>query len=165
MSSIKITFLNNDPDQVRKLFDILMLKEKSVDAVKALVPNPILEANADDWGADFAQEVSLTTPYAVGVALKVGDRIEHEGLRYVIIQAHTTQLDWIPSALPALYLLIPDVPDGQDYANWSQPAGAHDAYALGDRVTHNGSNWESAVASNVWEPGGVGIGDNIWFQI
>lgn len=36
---------------------------------------------------------------------------------------------------------------------WRQPTGAHDAYPLGAVVAHNGKNWESTVAANVWEPG------------
>lgn len=43
---------------------------------------------------------------------------------------------------------------------WIQPTGAHDAYPLGAKVTHNGFNWESTFASNVWEPGVFG-----WIQI
>jgi hypothetical protein len=39
---------------------------------------------------------------------------------------------------------------------WVQPTGAHDAYPLGARVTHNGQTWESTVANNVWAPGVFG---------
>jgi hypothetical protein len=39
---------------------------------------------------------------------------------------------------------------------WVQPTGAHDAYNIGDRVTHNGQTWESTAASNVWAPGVFG---------
>lgn len=39
---------------------------------------------------------------------------------------------------------------------WVQPTGAHDAYALGAQVSHNGHNWQSTVGSNVWEPGVYG---------
>lgn len=41
-------------------------------------------------------------------------------------------------------------------AEWVQPTGAHDAYALGAVVSHNGKVWVSTVDSNVWEPGGYG---------
>ena len=39
---------------------------------------------------------------------------------------------------------------------WVQPIGAHDAYALGYVVTHNGSTWTSTVDANTWEPGVYG---------
>jgi hypothetical protein len=35
---------------------------------------------------------------------------------------------------------------------WVQPTGAHDAYNMGDEVTHNGQNWQSNIDANVWEP-------------
>lgn len=37
---------------------------------------------------------------------------------------------------------------------WIQPTGAHDAYRLGAKVTHNGFTWENTGSdANVWEPG------------
>jgi hypothetical protein len=49
--------------------------------------------------------------------------------------------------------------------NWVQPSGAHDAYPIGAKVTHNGATWESMVANNSWEPGAPGIGDTIWREV
>jgi hypothetical protein len=42
---------------------------------------------------------------------------------------------------------------GAGYPAWVQPTGGHDAYHLGDRVSHDGKNWESTIDANVWEPG------------
>ena len=42
------------------------------------------------------------------------------------------------------------------YPAWVQPTGAHDAYQLGERVTHAGQDWESTAAANVWQPGVYG---------
>jgi hypothetical protein len=39
---------------------------------------------------------------------------------------------------------------------WVQPTGAHDAYNVGDHVTHNSQTWVSTAAANVWEPGVYG---------
>ena len=38
---------------------------------------------------------------------------------------------------------------------WVQPTGAHDAYAIGDKVQwpEGGSVWESTIAANTTEPG------------
>ena len=41
-------------------------------------------------------------------------------------------------------------------AAWVQPTGAHDAYAKGATVTHNGSTWTSDADANVWAPGVYG---------
>ncbi len=43
-----------------------------------------------------------------------------------------------------------------EFPEWSQPLGAHDAYNLGDKVSHNGKKWVSTAANNVWEPGVYG---------
>ena len=52
---------------------------------------------------------------------------------------------------------IPAAPSTEPWASaWVQPTGAHDAYGLGDIVTHNGQTWESTNADNVWEPGVFG---------
>lgn len=36
---------------------------------------------------------------------------------------------------------------------WTQPTGAHDAFAKGAIVTHGGKEWVSLIPFNVWEPG------------
>ena len=51
---------------------------------------------------------------------------------------------------PALWLIIPTISEG--YPVWVQPTGAHDAYQIGDRVSFNGSNYESKINANVWSP-------------
>jgi hypothetical protein len=38
-------------------------------------------------------------------------------------------------------------------ADWVQPTGAQDAYALGAVAKHNGKTWKSLQAANVFEPG------------
>ena len=43
-------------------------------------------------------------------------------------------------------------PEGEDYPEFVQPTGAHDAYSLGDRVRFEGKNYESLMDGNVWSP-------------
>lgn len=49
-----------------------------------------------------------------------------------------------------------EVTESGELPAWVQPSGAHDAYAIGAEVTHNGQDWVSTVAANVWEPGVFG---------
>ena len=45
----------------------------------------------------------------------------------------------------------------EEWPEWSQPQGAHDAYTIGDKVTHKGTRWISSYAgANIWEPGVYG---------
>ena len=71
------------------------------------------------------------------------------------MQGHATQPDWTPAATPALWRLVRAPGDGAVPA-WRQPLGAHDAYALGERVMHGGHVWRSTINANVWAPGVYG---------
>ena len=44
----------------------------------------------------------------------------------------------------------------EEWPAWSQPQGAHDAYAKGAKVFHSDKHWTSNVDNNVWEPGVYG---------
>lgn len=65
---------------------------------------------------------------------------------------------WTLAAYPEGWEYVEDVEPDPDPSPspWVQPTGAHDAYALGAIVTHNGQTWESTVDGNVWEPGVFG---------
>lgn len=86
------------------------------------------------------------------IAYAVGDRVQYDSKLYSCIQSHTSQESWQPSLTPALWNLV----SIEEWPEWVQPAGAHDAYAKDDRVLHNGKKWISIVDNNVWEPGVYG---------
>ena len=90
---------------------------------------------------------------AAGV-YEVGDRVQYGELLYKCLQSHTAQADWTPDAAVSLWVRIDD--PAEEWPEWRQPQGAHDAYALGAKVSHNEKHWISDVANNVWEPGVYG---------
>lgn len=47
---------------------------------------------------------------------------------------------------------VEDRLNAMEYPEYVQPAGAHDAYAKGDKVTYNGKRYISLVDGNVWAP-------------
>ena len=63
--------------------------------------------------------------------------------------------DWEPPVVGPEPEPEPD-PEPDTYPAWVQPTGSHDAYAVGDKVSHNGKNWQSTASGNVWEPGVYG---------
>lgn len=93
--------------------------------------------------------IDLYENYEVGKFYKIDDIFKHENKLYKVIQDHTSQEDWIPSELPALYLnMMPEnvIPE------WVQPTGAHDAYNIGDKVIYEGKVYESIIDGNIWSP-------------
>lgn len=84
-----------------------------------------------------------------GTGVAVGERLWYNEKLYKVIQAHVPQRTWAPDQTPALYTEVSIV----EWPEWVQPTGAQDAYMTGDKVSHNGSHWESSVDNNTWEPG------------
>ena len=88
--------------------------------------------------------------YAVGDILRHGVNSVGDPQLYKVVQAHTSQDDWLPEATPALYDAFGL--DEQGYPVWSQPTGAHDAYNTGDIVDYNGTLYKSLIDGNTWSP-------------
>ena len=85
-------------------------------------------------------------------AYAVGDRVQYNELLYRCVQAHTSQADWTPDVTPALWVRT----STEEWPEWIQPQGAHDAYNTGDKVSHNEKHWISDIDANVYEPGVYG---------
>ena len=88
--------------------------------------------------------------YAVGDFLTYGVNGVGDPQLYKVAQAHTSQADWTPDAVPALYTAIGL--DDAGYPVWAQPTGAHDAYNTGDIVNYNGTLYKSLIDGNVHSP-------------
>ncbi len=92
--------------------------------------------------------VELFPAWVVGKAYAVNDRAQYNGALYKCVQAHTSQSDWMPSATPALWKTV----SIDEYPEWVQPTGAHDAYNIGDKVTYNGQHYVCTSNANVYAP-------------
>lgn len=93
--------------------------------------------------------IDLYESYEVDKLYNVDDIFKYEGKLYKVIQEHTSQADWLPNELPALYLnMMPEnvIPE------WVQPTGVHDAYSIGDKVIFEGKVYESIIDGNTWSP-------------
>lgn len=101
-----------------------------------------------------SEHAELFAEWAYPVAYTAGQLRRYNGTLYKCVQAHTSQADWTPDTAASLWSVAAD--PAEEWPAWSQPVGAHDAYAKGDKVSHNGKHWTSSVDSNVWEPGVYG---------
>ena len=91
---------------------------------------------------------NLFPVWEVGIEYVVGDRRQYNELLYRCVQAHTSQSDWTPDVTPALWVRT----STEEWPEWIQPTGSHDAYNIGDKVSHLEKHWISTVDANIWEP-------------
>ena len=86
---------------------------------------------------------------------KAGTILKDEGKLYRSIHDVTNVAqNTKPSETPSMWTLVGN-PD-EEYPEWSQPIGSHDAYMLRDKVSYNNKQWISTVDNNVWQPGVYG---------
>ena len=86
--------------------------------------------------------------WEVGKSYEKDERIRYANVLYKVLQNHTSQADWTPDVAVSLYVKV----SIDEFPEWVQPQGSHDAYAKGDRVSHNEKHWESLIDANVYEP-------------
>ena len=46
----------------------------------------------------------------------------------------------------------PEEPVEEEYPEYKQPAGAHDCYNIGDKITYNGKKYTCKINGCVWDP-------------
>lgn len=120
--------------------------------------NAVKKANLIQTAINYLPDEEAETVTALfpdwedGKAYAVSDRVKYNELLYRCVQAHTSQADWTPDITPALWVRT----STEEWPEWIQPTGAHDAYNQGDKVSHNEKHWVSDIDANVYEPGVYG---------
>ncbi len=117
-------------------------------------PQAITNAILREYGSlqDPAEAPPWVQPTGAHDAYLPGALVAHAGTSW---RNDLTILNsWEPGTLNGGWFDLAPPPSGAQ--PWVQPTGAHDAYNVGDQVTHNGDTWSSTVAGNVWEPGVYG---------
>ena len=97
---------------------------------------------------DALQAVELFPQWVVDHAYIVGERLQYNGVLYRVVQSHTSQADWTPDITPALFVVV----SLDEWPEFVQPTGAHDAYNKGDKVTFEGKHYISLIDGNVYSP-------------
>lgn len=112
---------------------------------------------------DTALEVATVYPawkvntyYAKGQIITYGTNSVGDPQLYKVITGHTSQADWTPDTQAALFDAFGLDENGCPI--WAQPAGAHDAYNIGDEVNYKGSIYRSLINGNVWTPDAYAAG-------
>ena len=86
-----------------------------------------------------------------GVKYKAGKRVLYEGVLYKVLQDHTSQEGWTPTAAHSLFAkVINETIDGS-VPEFEQPDSTN-PYMKGDKVIFNGKVYESLIDNNVYSP-------------
>lgn len=128
---------------IEKARELRALIEKAMTATTSLNEEEAIAATCmyPHWSGD-------------GVAYAKGQRVQYDGVLYTVLQNHTSQAGWKPTAAPSLFAKVL-IPDPSVVPEWEQPDSTN-PYMKGDKVKHNGKVWVSLVDNNVWEPGVTG---------
>ena len=128
---------------VEKARELRKILEKAMTATQSLTEAEAVAATClhPKWSGDSVQYTA-------------GQRVQDDGILYTVLQAHTSQPDWKPTAAPSLFAKVL-IPDPTVIPEWEQPESTN-PYMKGDKVKHNGKTWVSDIDGNVWEPGVYG---------
>lgn len=138
--------------QCRKV-EMLSARQDSVESASSITFVALAETGTIDE-TTITEHANLFSPWAENVAYGVGAIRLYENNLYRCVQAHTSQSDWTPDKSASLWTKIGD--PTVEFPEWSQPVGAHDAYAKGDKVSYSNKHWVSTADANVWQPGVYG---------
>ena len=106
----------------------------------------LMSENATD---EQALDNILAYPkWEIGKEYEKDFRLRYEDVLYKVLQSHTSQADWTPDKAVSLYVKV----SIEEFPEWVQPQGAHDAYNKGDKVSHNEKHWVSLIDANTYEP-------------
>lgn len=115
------------------------------------------------YGARPKPDADGIYPYVYNMGIYEGMLVrDDDGVLYRSItgtQERPTELLYHPKYVPTLLEKVEEGGEeapSEEYPEWVRPTGAHDAYAQGAKVSHNGKKWTSNVENNVWEPGVYG---------
>lgn len=147
----------NDVRNVTRALNVIEKATLDVDTLSDEDVNDLVPT-LEPWRPNVSYELP-----ASGVRL-----VQFEGEPWVLEQAHTSQADWLPPLVPALWSRYRD--PGAPPEPWQQLTPP-DTYDTGDRVTHprrpdDPTIWvfESLIDANTTEPG-VDPTDRFWAPI
>lgn len=126
-------------EKLRPLIEKAMESLDDTDALEAITLYPAWSGDNVQYEKDF--------------------RVKYEGNLYKVLQSHTSQAAWTPTAAASLFAKVL-IPEPHVIPEWEQPSSTN-PYMIGDKVRYNGKVWESTIDNNVWAPGT----GNLWIIV
>lgn len=98
--------------------------------------------------AEALESIELFKKWEAGMDVTAGQRYQHIGKLWRVVQTHTTQADWEPQNTPALWTEVsldawPDIPE-------NIPSTA--PWMAGDKGTWKGQHYICQLDNCVWNP-------------
>lgn len=90
-------------------------------------------------------------PYGATDCYQIGDKVTYQGKTWECTVANCV---WAPGVYGWKEVGESGGEDKpvEEFPEWVQPTGQHDAYMIGDKVTFNGRHYESVIDYNTWSP-------------
>lgn len=118
---------------------------------KAVQLRKVIEQLADNLtDTEAVANSELFPKWQAGESYAVGTKVQYNGTLYKCLQAHDSQVDWIPVDATSLWAKVL-IPNPDVIPEWEQPDSTN-PYMKGDKVTFNGKTYESLIDNNVWSP-------------
>lgn len=134
-------------------FKKTLMSEKELMEISSLVFVQMAQSGTLD-DVTISEHPSMFPSWTENWTGKAGTILMDEGNLYRSIHDVGVGQNTKPSTTPSMWSPISD--PTQEFPEWVQPIGAHDAYSIGDKVNHLDKHWISTVNGNVWEPGVYG---------
>ena len=129
----------------------VLASTESISAQRAYQLRAAIEVAAESFTDDVAIEYPELIPaWKTDADYAIDQRVSYEDIVYKCLQAHTSQADWTPTTAPSLWTKVL-IPDSDTIPEWEQPDSTN-GYSKGDKVTYNGTVYESLIDNNVWSP-------------
>ena len=108
---------------------------------------PMIDTMSMD-STDINAFISIYDQWRIGKYYEANAVVVKDSNLFRIIQAHTSQSDWLPGQTPALYqpYRVPGT------VTEFKPPTAENPYNIGDKVRFEGKTYESLIDGNVWSP-------------
>lgn len=138
------------------------LNNLGVDAKEAVEVRDAIDTFLATVPDEEVESVKVLFPqWKVGTHYEMNTRVRFKENVYKILQAHTSQEDWMPNVAVSLYapLLIDE--ETNEILEWVQPDSTN-PYMIGDRVIFEEKIYESLIDNNTWSPAAYPAG---WQEI
>lgn len=122
--------------------------QKAVMAAVPMLIQPMLTTLPVE---DLKTVSALVPEWTIGTEYKTGDIVRYNGVLYRCLQNDTAQEIFPPYTYTSGWKRVEE-PDEQGIYSFSQPLGATDAYMKGDKVSFEGTYYQSNIDYNVWSP-------------